>query len=651
MIEKLEMMSKDIIQENINYIADRFPNALKEVKEENGKSVKKIDFDILKQELSNIIIDDKQERYQMTWPDKKKSILLANSRINSTLRPVKEKSVDFDNTKNLYIEGDNLEVLKLLQETYLHKVDVIYIDPPYNTGRNYIYKNDYSIKANDFFKLDSQMDENGNRLTQNQETNGRFHTDWLNMMYTRLKVAKNLLSEDGVLVVAIDENELSTLAQILKEIFSENVYDLTYTTVVHNPRGQQGNNFSYVNEYALFVYKKDKKYIGNRKIPDDKVDWSPLRNWGSESERSDAKNCFYPIMVKDDKIIGFGDVCPYEFHPSAQTINVDGIFYIYPIDINGIERKWRYARQTVESIFDLLRVKKTRNGYDIEIGKNFETQKTLWDDSRYDASVYGSQLVQKLTNLKDGFSFPKSLWLVYDTLLAASNNKKDILVLDFFSGSATTAHAVMELNAKDFGHRRYIMIQIPQECDSKEEAKQKGYNTICDIAEERIRLAGKKIIYEIAANRKMDGLFAKEYNETELDIGFRVLKLDSSNLNDVFYNAKSTTQSLFDNIVDNVKSDRTPLDLLFQVMLELGIELSAKIKEINVAGKKCFIVNENDIVACFDNDITDEVVLELAKIKPVYAVFKDSSFATDSSNINCEQIFKSISASTAIKVI
>ena len=639
MIEKLEMQSKNITKENISKIQKIFPNCVKEIKDDSGNNTLAIDFDVLKQELSNSLIDDKKERYQLSWPEKKKSILIANSRTNSTLRPSIEKSFNFDKTKNIYIEGDNLEVLKILQETYLHRIDVIYIDPPYNTGRNYIYKNDYSIEANEFFKLDSQLDESGNRLTQNQETNGRFHTDWLNMMYSRLKISKNLLTENGVLVVAIDENELSTLALVLKEIFGENEYDVTYTTVVHNPRGQQGNNFSYVNEFALFVYKKDRKSIGFKAISQEDIDWSPLRNWGSESERTDAKNCFYPIIVQNDTIVDFGPVTADDYHPKAQTEFKDGKYYIYPIDIRGVERKWRYARQTIESIRHLLRVKKTSIGYDIEIGKDFETQKTLWEDPRYDASVYGSQLVQKLMNLKDGFSFPKSLWLIYDTLKAASNDSKEFTVLDFFSGSATTAHAVLELNANDNGNRKFIMVQVPQNCDSKEEAINKGYKTICDIAEERIRLAGQQIL-------KDNPLLTQD-----LDVGFRVFKLDSSNMNDIYYNPKAITQSLLEETVDNVKPDRTPLDLLFQVMLELGIELSAKIEEKEISGKKYYLVNDNDLIACFDDDLNNDVLTEIAKLQPLYAVFKDKSFASDSVGINNEQIFKTYAPGTKIKVL
>lgn len=472
MIEKLDMKSMDITQENVKKIQALFPNAVTEVKD--GDKVKlAVDFDVLKQELSDSLIGDKQERYQMTWPDKSKSKLLASSRITSTLRPDKEKSVDFDNTQNLYIEGDNLDVLKLLQETYLHKVDVIYIDPPYNTGKNYIYKNDFSMDTDEFLRLDSQYDEDGNRLVVNMQTNGRFHTDWLNMMYARLKVAKNLLSQDGVLIVAIDENELATLTIILKEIFGETTYEFAFVSVVHNPRGQQGLNFSYVNEYAIFVYPNNgKKYLGDFKKKE--VDARGLRDSGTESDRTDARNCFYPFIVKDNKVVGIGDVPDNAFHPaSANVIRDDGTMEIWPMTDDGAEKKWRYARQSVEKILDKITIKKGRLSYQVIFNKDTETMRSVWESPRYDASEYGTKIVQDLLKIQDGFSFPKSLWLLYDTLKAVTGENKEALVVDFFSGSGTTAHALMELNKDDEGHRKFILVQVPEKCSAKEEALKK----------------------------------------------------------------------------------------------------------------------------------------------------------------------------------
>lgn len=492
-MDKLKMHTPNKANENYEKLAAMFPNAVTEtIDETTGEVVRAIDKDVLMQEISCKVVDSREERYQFTWPDKKKSVLLANSPINMTLRPCREESVDFDNTENLYIEGDNLDVLKLLQETYLGKVKMIYIDPPYNTGNNLIYHNDFWQNTSEYLANSGQYDYEGNMLVQNPDTNGRFHTDWLNMIYPRLKIAKNLLTKDGVLVCAIDENEVDTLSLVLKQIFGESSYEHTCVTVVHNPRGQQGTNFSHTNEYALFVYPKGMKVISDRTIADDDVSWSQFRNWGSESERSDAKNCFYPVYVKDGKIVGFGDVSPDEYHPK-QTETINGIESVYPIDRNGIERKWRYARQTVESISDMLKAKKTDYGYEILIGKNFGVQKTVWSDKKYDSNEYGTKIIGELIP-NNGFTFPKSLWTVYDSVLAGITKQKDAIILDFFSGSATTAHAIMQLNADDGGHRKFIMVQFPEKTDEKSEAYKAGYKNICEIGKERIRRAGKQIV-------------------------------------------------------------------------------------------------------------------------------------------------------------
>lgn len=637
-MDKLRMMSMDNVQMNVEKIQKLFPNAVTEVLRD-GKPTLAIDFDVLKQELSAELIDDKEERYQMTWPDKKKSVLLANTPISATLRPCKEESVDFDHTQNLYIEGDNLDVLKLLQETYLHKVDVIYIDPPYNTGKNYIYKNDYSISVNEFYLIDSQYDEEGNRMVVNMQSNGRFHTDWLNMMYARLIIAKDLLSDQGVLVIAIDENEFHNLAVMLKEIFGETNYEHSYVSVVHNPRGQQGVNFSYVNEYAIFVYPNDgKKYLGDFKKKE--IDSRVLRDSGTESDRTDARNCFYPFIVKDLKIIGIGDVPDNSYHPSsANVLRADGSIEIWPMTDDGKEKKWRYARQSVETILDKLSIKGGRNSLQVIFNKDMETMRSVWEDSKYDASEYGTKVVQALLGIPDGFSFPKSLWLLYDTLNAVCGNNEKAIVLDFFSGSGTTAHALMELNKKDNGKRKFIVVQVPEKCNEKESAFKAGYKTICDVGKERIRRAGKKIKEE------------NPLTTQELDIGFRVLKLDSSNMKDVYYRPSDYNQDLLSSLESNIKEDRTPLDLLFQVMLDLGKPLSAKIEEREIASKHVFVVDDNDLVACFDSDITEDVVETIAQLKPLYAVFRDSGLSSDSVGANFDQIFATYSPNTTRKVL
>lgn len=636
-MEKLDMQTPNIADRNYEALAKLFPNAVTETIDENGEVIRAIDADVLRQEISCKVVEGKEERYQFTWPDKKKHILEANAPITATIRPEREKSVGFDTTQNIYIEGDNLDALKLLQETYLNKIKMIYIDPPYNTGNNLIYRNDFHDNIIDYLENSGQFDEQGNYMVQNPETNGRFHTEWLNMMFMRLKIAKNLLTDDGVLVCAIDENEVDTLSLMLKEIFGESSYEHACVTVIHNPRGQQGTNFSHTNEYAIFVYPKGIKAIADRKIEDEDVSWSQLRNWGSESERTDAKNCFYPVIVdiNTEKIVDFGKVSDDDYHPT-QTV-IEGKFaYVYPIDKSGVERKWRYARQSVEAIKNMLRVKKTNSGYEIEIGKTFGVQRTVWNDKKYDANEYGTKIISELVP-NNGFSFPKSLWTVYDSIYAGTANDKNAIVLDFFSGSATTAHAVMKLNADDGGHRKYILVQVPEKTDEKSDSYKAGFKTICDIGEERIRKAGIKI--------------KEEYPDSKVDIGVRVLRLDSSNMKDVYYRPAETQQSFIDMLSDNIKEDRTPEDLLFQVMLDLGVMLSSKIEETEIAGKKVFNVADGFLLACFDKDVTDETIKAIAQKKPYYAVFRDSSMANDSVATNFDQIFANISPDTIRKVL
>ncbi|WP_343012443.1 site-specific DNA-methyltransferase [Gemella morbillorum] len=589
----------------------------------------------------------------MGW--KKTSIIEANRPIRKTLRPIKEKSVDWNTTKNLYIEGDNFEVLKTLQESYLHKVKMIYIDPPYNTGRNYIYRNDFSIGSGEYDVQAGLVTEEGARLASNPVGSARFHSTWLSMMYQRLLLARNLLTDDGVLVLAIDENELYSIGMILKEVFGEGTYDHVCISVVHNPRGQQGKNFSYTNEYAIFVFPRDMKVISDRRINEEDVSWSTLRNWGSESERTDAKNCFYPVIVKNDRIIGFGDVAPDDYHPS-QTVKKGDTYYVYPIDRQGIERKWRYARQTVESIWSMLRPKKIEGGYDIELGKTFGAQKTIWDEKKYDANEYGSKLVSELIP-GGGFSFPKSLHTVFDTVYAATATDKDAIVMDFFSGSATTAHAVMKLNAEDGGNRTFIMVQLPEDLheaasrtglDARLKANikatikyidEQGYEpTICSIGEERIRKAGKKL--------------KEEYPDSEqLDVGFRVLKLDDSNMKDVYYTSSEITQDFLTSLESNIKEDRTDLDLLFGCLLEWGLPLSLPYKSFEIDGRVVHDYNNGDLVACFEESISENVMKEMAKLTPLRVVFRDSSFENSAEKINTNEIFKLLSPDTKIKVI
>ena len=640
-MERMKMHSMDNVAQNIEAVGRLFPNALTEVMRD-GKVVQAIDFDVLRQELAREIVEGRTERYAFTWPDKSAAILAANAPIAATLRPVVEESVGRDGTEggfdseNLYIEGENLKVLKLMEETYLHKVKMIYIDPPYNTGNNLMYKNDYAQTTGEYIELSHQINDEGNRMSQNPETNGRFHTDWLNMIYPCLRVARNLLREDGILVCAIDENEVHALSMMLKEIFGESTYDVTCVTVMHNPRGQQGKNFSRTNEYALFVYPNSEKIINDKQISEEDVSWTQFRNWGGESERRDAKNCFYPIIVKNGVIEGFGEVSPDAYHPK-QTEYVDGCAYVYPIDRSGIERKWRYARQSVELVSEMLRARETDSGYEIEIGKTFGLQKTVWSEKKYDANEYGTKAIADLIP-GSGFSFPKSIWTVYDSLYAGVGKDKDAIVLDFFSGSATTAHATMLLNADDGGNRKFIMVQIPERTDQFLDISA-PFRTICEIGKERIRRAGAKIAAE--AGEKAAGL----------DIGFRCLRLDSSNMNEVYYSPDAVTQDDLFAQVDNVKSDRTPEDLLFQTMLDLGILLSAPIVEEEIAGRRVFNVADGFLLACFDRAVTDETVTAIAKRKPYYAVFRDASMADDSALTNFDQLFAAYSPATVRRVL
>ena len=637
-MDKLKMHTTNKADENFKKLAELFPNAVTETIDENGEVVRAIDKDVLMQEISVKVVEGKEERYQFTWPDKKKSVVLANAPISKTLRPCREESVDFNTTGNLYIEGDNLEVLKLLQETYLGKIKMIYIDPPYNTGFNLIYHNNFHQKTQDYLANSGQQDEEGNDLFVNPETNGRFHTDWLNMMYPRLRLAKNLLATDGVLCCAIDENEFATLSQMIKEIFGESNYEHSYVSVVHNPRGQQGNNFSYVNEYLIFVYPADnRKYLAD--FPKDTVDARNLRDSGTESDRTDARNCFYPFIVKGEKIIGIGDVPENSFHPSsANVIRNDGIMEIWPINDDGDEKKWRYARQSVEKILPQLEPKRGRNSVQIIFNKSEGTMRSVWANARYDASEYGTKLVQALLG-DSSFTYPKSLYAVYDSVMAGTREDKEAIILDFFSGSATTAHAVMELNINDGGKRRFIMVQVPESIDEKSKAYKVGYKNICEIGKERIRRAGKKIKEE------------NPLTTQTLDIGFRVLKLDSSNMKDVYYSPADYELDLFDFMTDNIKEGRTPEDLLFQVMLDLGVTLSSKIEETVIAGKKVFNVADGFLIACFDANVTDETIKAIAQKQPYYFVMRDSSLANDSVATNFEQIFATYSPDTVRKVL
>ena len=630
-MNKLDMRSKDNVQANIEKIRQVFPNAVTEVKRD-GKPTLAVDFDVLRQEMSDCIIDDKEERYQFTWPDKKKSILLANTPISKTLRPCKEESVDFDNTQNLYIEGDNLDVLKLLQETYLGKIKIIYIDPPYNTGNDFVYDDGFAQDKGEYVDNSGQYDEQGNRLVKNIESNGRFHTDWLNMIYPRLKVAKDLLSNDGVVFISIDDNEVENLQKICTEIFGESNFVAMFPWRKRTAKSDVPFGVSQDYEWIVCCAKSNnfKAAIegGSRKYfetPD-----FPGRPWRihdmtKQTTASERPNSFFTMV-----------------NPKTGEE--------FPCDPN---RTWRITKDTFQSYYDANEIV-FPGDYDFlhiskPVARYFKDNDMVKMGENFGKIAVSTKLPDDIGMSQDGtkeikdifgcipFPFPKSIKLL--KYLIKTSTDTNSIVLDFFSGSATTAHAVMQLNADDGGNRKFIMVQLPEVCDEKSEAYKAGYKNICEIGKERIRRAGKKI-------KEENGEKAQN-----LDIGFRVLKLDSSNMKDVYYKPEEYSQSILDAFEDNIKPDRTPLDLLFQVMLDLGQPLSATIEEKEILGKHVFIVDNNDLIACFDNDIMDEVVKEIAQMKPLYAVFRDSSMVTDSVGANFDQIFATYSPITKRKVL
>lgn len=662
-MDKLKMQSENLVDENIEKIAKLFPNCITEGKNEDGKLIKLVDFDLLKQELSKEIVEGNDERYTLNWAGKKQAILTANSPINATLRPCREESVDFDNTKNLYIEGDNLDVLKLLRETYLNKIDVIYIDPPYNTGHDFVYEDDFVISTDEYLQSSKSYDEQGNKLFLNNDTNGRFHSDWLSMMYSRLKLAKDLLNEQGVIFITIDDNEYENLRKICNEIFGENNF---VSNIIWQKKYSPQNDatyFSTMHDYILCVAKKkkhnksdfgwdrlllprDEKMNSRYSNPDNdpRGDWKP----GDFTAEGPTPNCIYEIISPTGKV----------FLPPQG-------------------KRWVFNKENYETLRADNRIWFGKDGNNVPALKRFSSEvqqgmvpNSIWFYEDVGHTQEGKQEANKLFNAPV-FDYPKPVRLIKRILQVSS--KPNTLVLDFFSGSATTAHAVMKLNAEDGGNRKFIMVQLPENCDEKSEAYKAGFKTICEIGKERIRRAGKKIKEDrnikigIDKTKLMqrsineDGTFDDKYalkigspNEEyldNLDIGFRVLKLDSSNMKDVYYNPSDLKQSNLFDLTSNIKEDRSAEDLLFQVMLDMGVMLSSDIKTMDIKGKKVFNVNDGNLVCCFGNDLTDEVVTEIAKLQPLYAVFRDSSMSTDSVAVNFDQIFETYSPTTTRKVL
>ncbi len=647
------MQTRNLATEKYEALKELFPNAVTEtIDEATGVVVRAIDKDVLMQEISCKVVDGNEERYQFTWPDKKKSVLLANAPINKTLRPCREESVDFDNTENLYIEGDNLEVLKLLQETYLGKIKMIYIDPPYNTGNDFVYEDDFAQSTDEYLANSGQFDVEGNRLVKNLDSNGRFHTDWLNMIYPRLKLAKDLLSDDGVIFISIDDNEVDNLRKTCDEIFG----DYNFIAHVIHKNNSMKNQSKYVGVSTEFVliYAKNLPTLNEKQgawrtkkkgTTDINAAFKKMKDKGMSLDtiREEIMEMYsrpkYAHLSRWNKVDEYGvfmdsDLSRSNGPKDFTIINPEtGKECLIP------NRGWGKSKEELNRLQEeqLIwygddttppRMKSYLSEESESVFDNFIFADTSGDKKMID-KMFGSAV----------FEFPKSIEMLKQ--LTSLCTKDNDIILDFFSGSATTAHAVMQLNTEDGGNRKFIMVQVPEKTDEKSEAYKAGYENICEIGKERIRRAGKKIVEE---NKDKEGI-------ENLDIGFRVLKTDTSNMKDVFYRPAETEQTLLDLLQDNVKEDRSSEDLLFQVMLDLGINLSEKIQVEIVEGKEVFIVGRDNIIACFDDNVNGTVVKQIAKRGPAYAVFRDASMANDSVATNFDQIFESMSPGTTRRVI
>ncbi|OLA64955.1 MAG: hypothetical protein BHW56_08510 [Acetobacter sp. 46_36] len=646
-MDKMKMSSPDLTAANIEKIAELFPNVVTEAKDEQGNLVHKIDFEKLKQELSSDVIDG-DESYDFTWVGKKQAMVEANKPTNKTLRPCLEDSVNWDKTENLYIEGDNLEVLKILQESYLNKIKMIYIDPPYNTGNDsFIYPDDYKTNKDQYDEEVGAIDESGYRMFKNTETNGRFHSSWCSMMYPRLKLARNLLSEDGVIFISIDDNEVDNLKKMCDEIYgSENF--ISKVVRIAKTTSFRGNHFAPSKDYILVYAKSISAVVQFCDDVDNTSQFKKIETTGSragEYYRDDIAfylstletrpNQRYYIKCPDGELV----VPPGKTMPIS---NEDGSKAV-PVEGDGV---WRWEVSQYMNKKDLLVFKETSrspllNQYGKQAKWNIYTKSYLKDKQEkgnIPRDVFEGYLnrngSEELSLLNVPFSFPKPSKLVK---YLAKISQSDGVVLDFFSGSATTAHAVMQLNAEDGGKRKFIMVQLPEVCDEKSEAYKAGYPNICEIGKERIRRAGKKIV--------------EETGKTDLDIGFRVLKLDDSNMKDVYYTPDELSQSDLVESISNIKDGRSGYDLLYQCMLDWGLELSLPHETLRINNNEVHIVNDGDLIACFDDKVSEDTIKQIADKKPLRAVFKDSSFATPATRINVDEIFKLKSPQTTIKVL
>ena len=624
-MDRLKMHTPNKADENFKKLAALFPNAVTETIDENGEVVRAIDKDVLMQEISCTVVDGNEERYQFTWPDKKKSILLANAPLNKTLRPCREESVDFDTTENLYIEGDNLEVLKLLQETYLGKIKMIYIDPPYNTGNDFVYEDDFAQSTEEYMANSGQFDNEGNRLVKNLDSNGRFHTDWLNMIYPRLKIAKDLLTDDGVIFISIDDSEQENLKKCCDEVFGgQNFVAQLIWERAYAPKND-ARFISNSHDYVLMYARNLNSFVIGR------LPRTEEANARYQNPDNDPRGVWKP---SDMSVKTYNAACDYPITaPSGRVIEPPA------------GRCWSLSKNAFLERLQDNRIYFGADGNSVPCIKRFLTE--LKYDGMAPTSImfykdvgHSQEGAKEVTKLLDAGAFegPKPVRLL-TRLLTLANLRDDSIVLDFFSGSATTAHAIMQMNVDKGRHVKYVMVQLPESCDEKGTANKAGYNTICEIGKERIRRAGAKIKEEA-------GLTAQN-----LDVGFRVLKCDTSNMKDVYYSPADFDMNLLDLMADNIKEDRSPEDLLFQVMLDLGVELSSKIEETTIAGKKVFDVADGFLIACFDKDVNEETIKAIAQKQPYYFVMRDSSLASDSVATNFEQIFATYSPDTVRKVL
>ena len=705
-MEKMKMLSENLVDENVEKIAKLFPNCITEGKDEDGKVVRAVDFDLLKQELSKDLVEGNDERYTLNWAGKKQSILTANSPINATLRPCKEESVGKDGTpggwdsQNLYIEGDNLDVLKLLRETYLNKIKMIYIDPPYNTGNDFVYNDDFASSADEYLQNSKSYDEDGNRMVQNLESNGRFHSDWLSMMYPRLKLARDLLTDDGVIFISIDDNEQVNLKKICDEIFGVN--NFVNLIVVESAstgglkRTFKDSRYLKTKEYLLVyskstsielkpLYTVDNILDSHYSLWFDGINYMPLKKkvFDTFNTKTPQNLWLYDPQIKKFLIDNANFVYRLNGHePPSWIYNENSkwekVFENSELElykVTGSENKIEYIRKDKNgkaketNIFSLaLKVETINDNKEI-----CTLRGDLWKDFHKDMGNVTKEGEIIYPNGK------KPLRMITDIIESIS--QENDIIMDFFSGSGTTAHAVMSVNKNKNSTRKFILVQIPEIIDytNKDNIKnyQKyGFKTICDLGKERIRRAGQKIAMDLAGqeltnrqqeiidalnsnpdtiqaiNNMRDKKIGKNSGKCPIDIGFRVLKLDSSNMKDVYYTPAETPQASLLDLVSNIKEDRSPEDLLFQVMLDMGVMLDSKIEKIELsASKQAFNVNDGNLICCFDINLSEEDVTKIAKLEPLYAVFRDSSMSSDSVAVNFDQIFETYSPSTTRKVL